>query len=47
MERTLVGMVDEDELQRYKRMDWQGIEDGQRLIFVPIFYAVGRKTNEG
>ncbi len=47
MERTLVGMVSEDELCRYKRMDWQAIEDGQRLIFVPIFYAVGRKTNYG
>jgi SAM-dependent methyltransferase len=45
MEPTLAGMVDEDELQRYKRMDWQAMEDGQRLIFVPIFYAVGRKTN--
>jgi SAM-dependent methyltransferase len=47
MERTLAEIVDEDELQRYKRMDWRAIEDGQRLIFVPIFYAVGRKTNEG
>jgi len=47
MERTLVGMVSEDELCRYRRMDWQAIEDGQRLIFMPIFYAVGRKTNYG
>jgi len=47
MERTLAGMVDEDELQRYKRIDWQAIEDGQRLIFVPIFYAVSRKVNDG
>jgi ubiquinone/menaquinone biosynthesis C-methylase UbiE len=45
MERTLTGMVSEDELGRYKQADWQAIEDGQRLIFVPIFYAVGRKTN--
>jgi hypothetical protein len=35
--------VSEDELRRYKGMDWQAIEDGQRLIFVPIFYAVARK----
>ena len=47
MERTLVGIVSEDALRRYKRADWQAIEDGQRLIFVPIFYAVGRKTNDG
>jgi SAM-dependent methyltransferase len=47
MERTLVGVVSEDELQHYKQVDWQAIEDGQRLIFVPIFYAVGRKTNDG
>jgi SAM-dependent methyltransferase len=47
MERTLAGTVREDELQRYKQVDWQAIEDGQRLIFVPIFYAVGRKTNDG
>ncbi|NIO72449.1 MAG: methyltransferase domain-containing protein, partial [Anaerolineae bacterium] len=47
MERTLVGIVSEDELRRYKQADWQAIEDGQRLIFMPIFYAVGRKTNDG
>ena len=47
MERTLAGMVSEDELRRYKRVDWLAIEDGQRLVFVPIFYAVGRKTNCG
>jgi SAM-dependent methyltransferase len=47
MERTLAGMVSEDELRHYRQVDWQAIEDGQRLIFVPIFYAVGRKTNEG
>jgi hypothetical protein len=47
MERTLAGMVSEDELGRSKQIDWQAIEDGQRLIFMPIFYAVGRKTNDG
>jgi SAM-dependent methyltransferase len=46
MERTLAGTVSEDELQRYKQVDWRAIEDGQRLIFMPIFYAVGRKTND-
>jgi hypothetical protein len=40
-------MVSEDELRRYKQMDWQAIKDGQRLIFMPIFYAVSRKTREG
>lgn len=43
MERTLVEMVSQDELWRYKQLDWQAIEDGQRLIFVPVFYAVGKK----
>jgi SAM-dependent methyltransferase len=47
MERTLAGMVSEDEVRHYRQVDWQAIEDSQRLIFVPIFYAVGRKTNEG
>jgi SAM-dependent methyltransferase len=47
MERTLAGMVSEDELRHYSQVDWQAIEDGQRLIFVPIFYAVGRKANDG
>jgi len=47
MERTLAGTVSEDELQHYKQVDWQAIEDGQRLIFVPIFYAMSRKTNDG
>lgn len=45
MERTLVGIVTKDELQRHKQLDWQAIEEGRRLIFMPIFYAVGRKTN--
>lgn len=47
MERTLAGMVSEDELRHYKQVDWQAIEDGQRLIFMPIFYAVGGKVNDG
>jgi len=47
MERTLAGMVSEEELQRYRQIDWQAIEDGQRLIFMSIFYAVGRKRNTG
>ncbi len=47
MERTLAERVSEDELRYYRQVDWQAIEDGQRLIFMPIFYAVGRKTNEG
>jgi len=47
MERTLAGMVDKDELRYYKQVDWQAIEACQRLIFVPMFYAVGRKTTEG
>jgi SAM-dependent methyltransferase len=47
MERTLVGMVSEDELRHSKQVDWRAVEDGQRLIFMPIFYAVGRKTHGG
>ena len=47
MERTLVGMVDEDELRRCKQVDWQAIEDGRRLVFVPVFYAVGRRARSG
>ena len=46
MERTLVGMVSEDELRRYKQIDWQTIEDGQRLISMPIFYAVGKTKDD-
>jgi len=47
MERTLAGLVSEDELRHYKRTEWQAIEDGRRLIFVPLFYAVGRKVKDG
>jgi len=47
MERTLVGVVSTGELKHYKRVDWQAIEDGQRLIFVPIFYAVAQKARDG
>ncbi len=46
MERTLAGIMSEDELRCYKRMDWQAIEDGRRLVFVPVFYVVSRKTND-
>ena len=48
IERTLVETVSQDELLWcYKQIDWQAIENGQRLIFVPLFYAVSRKTKNG
>ena len=40
--RSLAGLVAAEELARVKALDWQAIEAGQRLAFVPVFYALVR-----
>jgi SAM-dependent methyltransferase len=41
-ERSLAGIVPDDELVRLKSADLEAIEAGERLVFVPVFYALVR-----
>jgi hypothetical protein len=41
-ERSLAGLVPTDELARVKAADLAAIEAGERLAFVPVFYALVR-----
>jgi SAM-dependent methyltransferase len=41
-ERTLAGQVPSKELARIEAADWAAIETGERLAFVPVFYALVR-----
>jgi SAM-dependent methyltransferase len=41
-ERTLAGSVPAAELARVKTLDLEAIESGQRLAFMPVFYALVR-----
>jgi SAM-dependent methyltransferase len=38
-ERSLAGLVAADELARIRAADWAATEAGERLAFVPVFYA--------
>jgi SAM-dependent methyltransferase len=42
-ERDLAGLIPPGELRRLRSMDRQALADGQRVLFVPTFYALGRK----
>jgi hypothetical protein len=41
-ERSLAGIVPTDEVVRAKRVDLEAIQAGERLAFVPVFYALVR-----
>jgi SAM-dependent methyltransferase len=47
MERTLAGfaspLTSPEELERLKAEDWAAVEAGARTVFMPMFYAVGRR----
>ncbi len=43
MARTLAGLTSPEELAHLKAADWTAIEAGARTVFMPMFYAVGRK----
>jgi len=42
-ERDLAGLLSLDELHRLRSVDRQALADGRRTLFVPTFYALGRK----
>jgi SAM-dependent methyltransferase len=41
-ERSLTGLVPPDELARVKAADLAAIQTGERLVFMPVFYALVR-----
>lgn len=41
-ERTLAGFVPSHKLARVKAADWKAVELGERLAFIPVFYALVR-----
>jgi ubiquinone/menaquinone biosynthesis C-methylase UbiE len=40
---TLNNVADEAKLRMYKESAWQAVQAGGRLIFMPMFWALGRK----
>ena len=40
----LAGLVSPEELRRLRSIDRQALVDGRRTLFVPTFYALGRKV---
>ena len=42
--RDLTGLVEKEELHRLRSVDQQALEKGHRTLFVPTFYAIGRKV---
>jgi SAM-dependent methyltransferase len=43
-ERDVAGLVSPQELHRLRSVDRQALTTGQRMLFVPTFYAMGKKT---
>jgi len=44
MAQTLAGLASPAEMERLKAADWAAIQAGTRTVFMPMFYAVGRKA---
>lgn len=44
---TLTNVADEAQLREYRERAWMALEEGERLIFMPNFWALGRKTRAG
>lgn len=42
--RDLAGLLPTEELRRLRSVDRQALLDGRRVLFVPTFYALGRKV---
>jgi len=45
-ERDLADLVSPQELHRLRSVDRQALSTGQRILFVPTFYAIGRKMTQ-
>jgi SAM-dependent methyltransferase len=44
-ERDLVGFLSQEEFRRWRAVDRQALIDGRRILFVPTFYALGRRDS--
>jgi hypothetical protein len=42
LESDLQGMLSAQEISRLRQIDWQAWQSGERLLFVPTFYAIGQ-----
>lgn len=45
-ERDLAGLLSPEELRRLRSADRQALAEGRRILFVPTFYALGRKPGD-
>jgi SAM-dependent methyltransferase len=43
-QRDLDGLVPPENLRRWREIDHQALVEGRRVLFVPTFYALGRKV---
>ncbi len=43
LERDVAGLVDEAAFKRTRDAAWRAIEEGTRLVFMPMFYGLGRR----
>jgi hypothetical protein len=43
-EQDLSNSMPSEELRRLRALDQQALENGSRMLFVPTFYALGRKA---
>ncbi len=46
-ERDLDGLLPAEELRRLRDVDRRVLEEGRRILFVPTFYALGRRVPSG
>lgn len=44
-ENDLTGLISPEELERLRAVDRQALMEGRRTLFVPAFYALGRKRD--
>ncbi|MEK6220769.1 MAG: hypothetical protein N2D54_00795, partial [Chloroflexota bacterium] len=43
IQSDLANLLSKDKLTRYKEIDWEAWQNGQRELFIPTYYAFGLK----
>jgi SAM-dependent methyltransferase len=43
-EQDLAGLIERDDLSKLRSADRQALKEGRRTLFVPTFYAIGRRV---
>lgn len=46
-ERSLSGQVAAEEMAEVKAADWAATQSGERLVFMPVFYALAQRHGDG